>query len=126
VDFIATLSLSLQVLVINKINLKMFRIIKFFYLYIKNRYALYNSWKNDTHKYHPKLLTKKVDVQKKARSVMKRLCKDNTKPSSRVIGKISHYAPGYLFDYVNTKFNIFWIIFYIIELKLMLDVIIYF
>lgn len=44
---------------------------------------------------------KRVDVQKKARSVMKRLCKDNTKPSSRVIGKISHYAPGYLFDYVN-------------------------
>lgn len=65
-----------------------------------NRYALYNSWKNDTHKYHPKLLTRKVDVQKKARSVMKRLCKDNTKLSSRVIGKISHYAPGYLFDYV--------------------------
>lgn len=32
---------------------------------------------------------------------MKRLCKDNTKPSSRVIGKISHYAPGYLFDYVG-------------------------
>lgn len=68
-----------------------------------NRYALYNSWKNDTHKYHAKLLTKKVEVQKKARSVMKRLCKDNTKPSSRVIGKISHYAPGYLFDYVNQK-----------------------
>jgi len=84
------------------------------YLYIKNRYALYNSWKNDTHKYHPKLLTKKVDVQKKARSVMKRLCKDNTKPSSRVIGKISHYAPGYLFDYVNIKFYIFWIKFNLI------------
>jgi len=84
-------------------------------LYIKNRYALYNSWKNDTHKYHPKLLTKKVDVQKKARSVMKRLCKDNTKPSSRVIGKISHYAPGYLFDYVNIKLNLFWIIFNVIE-----------
>lgn len=42
---------------------------------------------------------------------MKRLCKDNTKPSSRVIGKISHYAPGYLFDYVSTKFLTFWIIF---------------
>lgn len=94
---------------------------KVFFLFfcIKYRYALYNSWKNDTHKYHPKLLTKKVDVQKKARSVMKRLCKDNTKPSSRVIGKISHYAPGYLFDYVNTKFNIFITIFYIIEPKLM-------
>ncbi|XP_003246335.1 THO complex subunit 2 isoform X1 [Acyrthosiphon pisum] len=71
------------------------------------RYALYNSWKNDTHKYHPKLLTKKVDVQKKARSVMKRLCKDNTKPSSRVIGKISHYAPGYLFDYILGQIQVF-------------------
>lgn len=36
---------------------------------------------------------------------MKRLCKDNTKPSSRVIGKISHYAPGYLFDYVSLLYN---------------------
>lgn len=72
----------------------------FIIIFYFHRYALYNSWKNDTHKYHPKLLIKKVDVQKKARSLMKRLCKDNTKPSSRVIGKISHYAPGYLFDYV--------------------------
>ncbi|XP_050443418.1 THO complex subunit 2 isoform X2 [Adelges cooleyi] len=71
------------------------------------RYALYNSWKNETHKYHPKLLTKKVDVQKKAKSVMKRLCKDNTKPSSRVIGKISHYAPGYLFDYILGQIQVF-------------------
>ncbi|VVC38245.1 THO complex, subunitTHOC2, C-terminal,THO complex subunit 2, N-terminal domain,THO complex [Cinara cedri] len=71
------------------------------------RYALYNSWKNDTHKYHPKLLTKRVDVLKKARSVMKRLCKDNTKPSSRVIGKISHYAPGYLFDYILGQIQVF-------------------
>jgi THO complex subunit 2 len=92
---------------------------------MKHRYALYNSWKNDTHKYHPKLLTKKVDVQKKARSVMKRLCKDNTKPSSRVIGKISHYAPGYLFDYVITKFN-FFLDNIVIGPKLMLDVIIIF
>ncbi|XP_050521720.1 THO complex subunit 2 isoform X2 [Daktulosphaira vitifoliae] len=71
------------------------------------RYALYNSWKNDTHKYHPKLLIKKVEVQKKAKSVMKRLCKDNTKPSSRVIGKISHYAPGYLFDYILGQIQVF-------------------
>jgi len=104
----------------------LFHIISFFICIVCiNRYALYNSWKNDTHKYHPKLLTKKVDVQKKARSVMKRLCKDNTKPSSRVIGKISHYAPGYLFDYVNIKFNIFWIICNVNE-QLMSYVIIYF
>lgn len=32
--------------------------------------------------------------------IMKRVSKENTKPQGRLIGKLSHAAPAFLFDYM--------------------------
>ena len=66
-----------------------------------HRYRLYGSWKADTYSIHPMLLRKKVEVQKKAKAIMQRISKENVKPSSRKIGKVTHSSPTLMFDYVS-------------------------
>lgn len=69
------------------------------------RYALYNSWKNETYQQHAKLLRRKGDILKKIKFVMKRVTKETIKPMGRQIGKLTHSSPGFLFDYVSSTFN---------------------
>lgn len=40
---------------------------------------------------------------------MKRVSKENVKPLGRQIGKLSHCAPGFLFDYVSKHWKSFMI-----------------
>jgi hypothetical protein len=70
-------------------------------LYFGGRYCLYSRWKNDTYQQHAKLLRKRGEAQKKIKSIMKRVSKENIKPVGRLIGKLTHCSPGFLFDYVR-------------------------
>jgi THO complex subunit 2 len=38
---------------------------------------------------------------------MKRVSKDNVKPTGRVLGKLSHSCPGFLFDYILSQIQIY-------------------
>ena len=38
---------------------------------------------------------------------MKRICKENVKPTSRALAKLSHCAPGLLFDYVLSQIQLY-------------------
>ncbi|KAL4230734.1 THO complex subunit 2 [Mactra antiquata] len=64
------------------------------------RYRMYGNWKNETYNQHPKLIRVKADCLEKAKYIMKRLSKENVKPSGRQLGKLSHSNPGVLFEYV--------------------------
>jgi hypothetical protein len=77
-------------------------------LYFVGRYCLYSRWKNDTYQQHAKLLRKRGEAQKKIKSIMKRVSKENIKPVGRLIGKLTHCSPGFLFDYVcwNLEFYV--------------------
>lgn len=66
-----------------------------------HRYRLYGSWKNETYAIHPLLMLKRVEVQKKTKGIMQRISKENVKPTSRKIGKLSHSSPTLVFDYVS-------------------------
>lgn len=66
-----------------------------------HRYSLYGRWKNDTFLIHPKLIRRRGNAQKKIKALMKRVSKENLKPVGRLIGKLSHCSPGFLFDYVS-------------------------
>jgi THO complex subunit 2 len=68
--------------------------------YVGGRYCLYSRWKNDTYQQHAELLRKRGEAQKKIKSIMKRVSKENIKPVGRLIGKLTHCSPGFLFDYV--------------------------
>lgn len=74
-------------------------IIKFFPYHC--RYSLYARWKNDTYLVHPKLIRRRGGAQKQIKALMKRVSKENVKPVGRLIGKLSHCSPGFLFDYVR-------------------------
>lgn len=67
------------------------------------RYSLYARWKNETYLVHPRLIRRRGDSQKQIKALMKRVSKENVKPVGRSIGKLSHCAPGFLFDYVSFK-----------------------
>jgi len=67
------------------------------------RYRLYGQWKSDTFSQHPLLMKKKADIQKSIKRIMQRISKENVKPTSRALAKLSHSAPGLLFDYVLTQ-----------------------
>ncbi|XP_049790874.1 THO complex subunit 2 isoform X2 [Schistocerca nitens] len=71
------------------------------------RYCLYSRWKNETYKSHAKLLRKRGDELKKIKSLMKRVSKENIKPVGRSIGKLTHCAPGYFFDYMLMQIQIY-------------------
>ncbi|XP_078218449.1 THO complex subunit 2 isoform X5 [Callithrix jacchus] len=64
------------------------------------RYRLYGQWKNETYNSHPLLVKVKAQTIDRAKYIMKRLTKENVKPSGRQIGKLSHSNPTILFDYV--------------------------
>lgn len=65
------------------------------------RYSLYARWKNDTYQLQPKLIRRRGNAQKQIKALMKRVSKENSKPVGRLIGKLSHCSPGFLFDYVS-------------------------
>ncbi|RZF48549.1 hypothetical protein LSTR_LSTR011164 [Laodelphax striatellus] len=71
------------------------------------RYCLYSRWKNETYKHYAKLIRRKGETEKKIKALMKRVSKENVKPVGRLIGKITHYAPGYLFDYMLGQLQIY-------------------
>ncbi|KAK7790717.1 hypothetical protein R5R35_007956 [Gryllus longicercus] len=71
------------------------------------RYCLYSRWKNETYQNHAKLLRKRGEAQKKIKSIMKRVSKENIKPVGRLIGKLTHCSPGFLFDYVLLQIQIY-------------------
>lgn len=67
----------------------------------ETRYRLYHGWKrNPTNSL---LLKKRAIDLKKIKYYMKRLSKENVKPTGRQIGKLSHSNPSFLFDNVSTK-----------------------
>uniref|UniRef100_A0A1B6BZM5 THO complex subunit 2 n=4 Tax=Clastoptera arizonana TaxID=38151 RepID=A0A1B6BZM5_9HEMI len=64
------------------------------------RYCLYSRWKNETYLPHAKLVRRRGEAQKKIKDIMKKISYENVKPTSRSIGKLTHYSPGVLFDYI--------------------------
>nr|NP_001366034.1 THO complex subunit 2-like [Jaculus jaculus] len=69
----------------------------------QHRYRLYGQWKNDTYNSHPLLVKVKAQTIDRAKYIMKRLTKENVKPSGRQIGKLSHSNPTILFDYILSQ-----------------------
>ncbi|ELW68126.1 THO complex subunit 2 [Tupaia chinensis] len=67
------------------------------------RYRLYGQWKNESYNTHPLLLKVKAQTVDRAKYIMKRLTKENVKPSGRQIGKLSHSNPSILFDYIMSQ-----------------------
>uniref|UniRef100_G1N666 THO complex subunit 2 n=1 Tax=Meleagris gallopavo TaxID=9103 RepID=G1N666_MELGA len=67
------------------------------------RYRLYGQWKNETYNSHPLLVKVKAQTIDRAKYIMKRLTKENVKPSGRQIGKLSHANPTILFDYILSQ-----------------------
>ncbi|XP_072520421.1 THO complex subunit 2 isoform X2 [Salminus brasiliensis] len=67
------------------------------------RYRLYGQWKNETYSNHPLLVKVKAQTVDRAKYIMKRLTKENVKPSGRQIGKLSHSNPTILFDYILSQ-----------------------
>ncbi|XP_072483969.1 THO complex subunit 2-like [Notamacropus eugenii] len=67
------------------------------------RYHLYGQWKNETYNNHPHLIKAKVQTVDRAKYIMKRLTKENVKPSGRQIGKLSHSNPTILFEYILSQ-----------------------
>ncbi|XP_029643856.1 THO complex subunit 2 [Octopus sinensis] len=67
------------------------------------RYRLYGHWKNETYTLHAKMIHAKVNCLERAKYIMKRLSKENVKPSGRQLGKLSHSNPGVLFEYVLSQ-----------------------
>ncbi|XP_069131332.1 THO complex subunit 2-like isoform X4 [Argopecten irradians] len=67
------------------------------------RYRLYGNWKNDTYSHHSKLIRARADCMERAKYIMKRLAKENVKPSGRQLGKLSHSNPGVVFEYVLSQ-----------------------
>lgn len=71
------------------------------------RYCLYSRWKNETHYLYPDLLRKRADSEKQIKNIMKRVSKENVKPVGRLIGKLTHCSPGFLFDYVLLQIQVY-------------------
>ncbi|XP_053129747.1 THO complex subunit 2 isoform X2 [Hemicordylus capensis] len=69
----------------------------------QHRYRLYGQWKNETYNSHPLLVKVKAQSIDRAKYIMKRLTKENVKPSGRQIGKLSHSNPTILFDYILSQ-----------------------
>uniref|UniRef100_A0A8C5SMC2 THO complex subunit 2 n=1 Tax=Laticauda laticaudata TaxID=8630 RepID=A0A8C5SMC2_LATLA len=69
----------------------------------QHRYRLYGQWKNETYNSHPLLVKVKAQIIDRAKYIMKRLTKENVKPSGRQIGKLSHSNPTILFDYILSQ-----------------------
>lgn len=73
----------------------------------QNRYSLYARWKNETYSLYPDLLRKRGDAEKQIKNIMKRVSEENIKPVGRLIGKLTHCSPGFLFDYILVQIQVF-------------------
>uniref|UniRef100_A0A182MYW7 THO complex subunit 2 n=1 Tax=Anopheles dirus TaxID=7168 RepID=A0A182MYW7_9DIPT len=71
------------------------------------RYSLYARWKNDTFQLQPQLIQRRGTAQKQIKALMKRVSKENSKPVGRLIGKLSHCSPGFLFEYILLQIQIY-------------------
>lgn len=71
------------------------------------RYCLYNRWKNETYFLYPDLIRKRGDSEKQLKNIMKRVSKENVKPVGRLIGKLTHCSPGFLFDYILLQIQVY-------------------
>lgn len=69
----------------------------------QSRYTFYYQWKSAVNTMHPLLIKVKAETVKRLKYIMKRLSKENVKPSGRQIGKLSHSNPGYIFDYILSQ-----------------------
>lgn len=76
-----------------------------FYPY-EHRYSLYARWKNDTSRKQLKLMKRCDSALKQIKTLMNRVSKENIKPIGRLIGKLSHSSPGFLFDYILLQIKI--------------------
>lgn len=65
------------------------------------RFLLYNTWKVEPN--NPLLIKRKHYIMRRIKYIMKRISKDkeSIKQSGRLIGKLSHSNPTYLFEYVR-------------------------
>ncbi|GBP63211.1 THO complex subunit 2 [Eumeta japonica] len=64
------------------------------------RYCLYSRWKNESGERLPALMRVRGNSLQRIKHIMKRVSKENIKPQGRLIGKLSHAAPAFLFDYM--------------------------
>ncbi|CAH0721695.1 unnamed protein product, partial [Brenthis ino] len=64
------------------------------------RYCLYARWKNESGEKIPSLMRVRGNALQRIKHIMKRVSKENIKPQGRLIGKLSHAAPAFLFDYM--------------------------
>ncbi|XP_045492361.1 THO complex subunit 2 [Colias croceus] len=64
------------------------------------RYCLYARWKNESGEKIPALMRVRGNSLQRIKHIMKRVSKENIKPQGRLIGKLSHAAPAFLFDYM--------------------------
>ncbi|XP_049865529.1 THO complex subunit 2 isoform X2 [Pectinophora gossypiella] len=64
------------------------------------RYCLYSRWKNESGERIPSLIRVRGNSLQRIKHIMKRVSKENVKPQGRLIGKLSHAAPAFLFDYM--------------------------
>ncbi|XP_030836802.1 THO complex subunit 2 isoform X1 [Strongylocentrotus purpuratus] len=71
------------------------------------RYCLYARWINHCYGIHPPLIRVKANTTDRAKYIMKRLTKENVKPSGRQLGKLSHSNPGVLFSYVLSQIQMY-------------------
>jgi THO complex subunit 2 len=52
-------------------------------------------------------LRKKAAMQKSIKRIMQRISKENVKPTSRALGKLTHSSPGLLFDYILSQIQLY-------------------
>ncbi|XP_052738245.1 THO complex subunit 2 isoform X1 [Bicyclus anynana] len=64
------------------------------------RYCIYARWKNESGERIPALMRVRGNSLQRIKHIMKRVSKENIKPQGRLIGKLSHAAPAFLFDYM--------------------------
>ncbi|CAH2091992.1 unnamed protein product [Euphydryas editha] len=64
------------------------------------RYCLYARWKNESGEKIPSLMRVRGNSLQRIKHIMKRVSKENIKPQGRLIGKLSHAASAFLFDYM--------------------------
>ncbi|VVC89139.1 unnamed protein product [Leptidea sinapis] len=71
------------------------------------RYCLYARWKNDSGEKIPSLMRVRGNSLQRIKHIMKRVSKENIKPQGRLIGKLSHAAPAFLFDYMLLQIQMY-------------------
>lgn len=62
------------------------------------RFAMYGEWKDRLYKRMPELRVKRVEVERDAKGLLKRLSSDNVKQFGRSLAKIAHTNPCVLFE----------------------------